>query len=253
MMDKPGISSSVVAAIVESGRGLLTKPGQEQPAIPLKLYDLETCPWCRLVREALTQLDLDVLVLPCPKGGQRYRPEVSRLGGKQQFPYLVDPNTATAMYESDQIIDYLGATYGNQWRRPGRLRRWIHKISSAGVSIIRGSRGHHVVTSSTPDSPLLLYSFESSPYTRPVRERLTELEIPYHLLQCGRTQWRDWLTAPARKRHGVTYRPTQRNRHNLLKRTGKVAVPYLIDPDTGTELFECVDILHYLDTTYASH
>lgn len=29
-----------------------------------------------------------------------------------QFPYLVDTNTETAMFESKDIIDYLNQTYG---------------------------------------------------------------------------------------------------------------------------------------------
>ena len=32
------------------------------------------------------------------------------LGGKQRFPFLVDPNTGQQMYESDDIIQYLFAT-----------------------------------------------------------------------------------------------------------------------------------------------
>ncbi len=38
-------------------------------------------------------LDLDVLVLPCPKEGPTYRPQAVAKGGKAQFPYLEDPNT----------------------------------------------------------------------------------------------------------------------------------------------------------------
>lgn len=34
------------------------------------------------------------------------------MGGKKQFPYMVDPNTGTSMYESDDIISYLFDTYG---------------------------------------------------------------------------------------------------------------------------------------------
>ena len=34
------------------------------------------------------------------------------MGGKSQFPYMVDPNTGTSMYESDDIIDYLFDKYG---------------------------------------------------------------------------------------------------------------------------------------------
>ena len=50
-----------------------------------------------------------------------------------QFPYLVDPNTNTAMYESDAIINYLFDTYG-----PGAADvSWLFKgpiaIIAAGV------------------------------------------------------------------------------------------------------------------------
>jgi hypothetical protein len=45
------------------------------------------------VREAISVLDLDVRVYPCPKGGPTWRPKAVELGGKAQFPFLVDPNT----------------------------------------------------------------------------------------------------------------------------------------------------------------
>ena len=35
-------------------------------------------------------------------------------------------------------------------------------------------------------------------------------------------------------------------------RTGHVQVPYLIDPNTGTEMFESADIIRYLEQTYAA-
>ena len=63
----------------------------EQPAEHLQLYEFEACPYCRLVREAFTELDLDALVYPTPHGGKRFRPKVEKLGGRQQFPYLVGP------------------------------------------------------------------------------------------------------------------------------------------------------------------
>ena len=60
----------------------------------------------------MTWLDLEAHIFPCPKGGTRFRPEVERRGGKQQFPYLVDPNAGKALYESDEIIRYLYQEYG---------------------------------------------------------------------------------------------------------------------------------------------
>ena len=40
-----------------------------RPAKPLELYEYEACPFCRKVREALSMLDIDVIVYPCPRDG----------------------------------------------------------------------------------------------------------------------------------------------------------------------------------------
>lgn len=45
------------------------------------------------VREAVSILDLDVMMYPCPKDGPTWRPKAIEMGGKSQFPYLVDVNT----------------------------------------------------------------------------------------------------------------------------------------------------------------
>lgn len=58
-------------------------------------------------------LDLDVLMYPCPQGGPTFRPQAVTKGGKSRFPYMDDPNTGIAMYESDEIIQYLADTYGD--------------------------------------------------------------------------------------------------------------------------------------------
>jgi glutathione S-transferase len=36
------------------------------------------------------------------------------MGGKIQMPYMTDDATATAMYESDDIMAYLHANYGKE-------------------------------------------------------------------------------------------------------------------------------------------
>ena len=59
--------------------------------------DPQVC--CVQVREALTLLDLDVLIYPCPKGGPTYRPKAQQMSGKAQFPFLVDPNTGALIRE----------------------------------------------------------------------------------------------------------------------------------------------------------
>ncbi len=40
------------------------------------------------------------------------RAELVARGGKMMVPYLIDPNTGTEMYESDDIVAYLESTYG---------------------------------------------------------------------------------------------------------------------------------------------
>ncbi|KAG5556560.1 hypothetical protein RHGRI_006979 [Rhododendron griersonianum] len=83
-----------------------------RPEKPIEIYEFESCPFCRKVREIVAVLDLDVLFYPCPRNGPNFRPKVGQMGGKQQFPYMVDPNTGVAMYESDDIIKYLVGKYG---------------------------------------------------------------------------------------------------------------------------------------------
>lgn len=41
-----------------------------------------------------------------------------------QFPYLIDPNTGTEMYESDAIISYLFNTYGDGKAREREAQPW---------------------------------------------------------------------------------------------------------------------------------
>ena len=40
-------------------------------------------------------------------------------------------------------------------------------------------------------------------------------------------------------------------REAFVARSGKMQVPYLVDPNTNVEMFESADILAYLDETYA--
>ena len=107
------VTTSFGASMARLGSGMSVGATGKRPAEPLALYEFEACPYCRKVREVLSVLDLDAMVYPCPKDGPRYREEVRRRGGKAQFPYLVDPNSGQAMYESDDIVRYLCTTYGD--------------------------------------------------------------------------------------------------------------------------------------------
>jgi glutathione S-transferase len=98
------------------------------------------------------------------------------------------------------------------------------------ASIARPTQGRTYHQARAPEQPLELYSFEASPFCRIVREELTCLELPYRLRNVAKGS---------------------RARDAFVTRSGKMMVPYLIDPNTDTELFESADIVRYLRDTYA--
>jgi len=208
--------TSFAATAVRLGRGVfprVTAAGRPDPPKLLELYDFEGCPYCRKTREVLCELDLDYLAHPVARGSPR-RAELVKRGGKMQAPYLVDPNTGTEMYESDDIIAYLNTTYGGGARavRLGRGARCRRTRELSGVL------------------PLILYNMEGSPYCRKVREALSELDLE----------------------HVVRNVPKgSPKRAALVDRGGKMQVPYLIDPNTDRALYESDDIVAYLEAEYA--
>jgi glutathione S-transferase len=249
------VGTSVLASTLAAWRGTMSpRPTERLPQKPLELYEFEACPHCRLVREALTELDLDALIHPCPKGGKRFRSKVQTLGGKQQYPFLVDPNTGARLYEAASIVAYLGKTYGGAVRKPQGLRRRLMVASSMAATAARswrGPRGLNMQPSKAPRKPLELYSFESSPYSRLARETLCELELPYLLRNTGKARMSDMGPPSFRDKLFKGPKDTSRNRKALYERTGQVQVPYLIDPNTGVEMYESAAIVKYLEQTYA--
>ena len=225
------VATSYAASAARLAFGMNASPGVKQPARPLELYDFEACPFCRKVREALTDLDLDAIIYPCPKGGRLYRPKVESEKTNASFPYLVDPNSGEAMFESDDIIDYLYRTYGGRSPHPLLRLGPLTLLSSQFASLARPLRGLQARKSRRPGKLLELYSFEASPYCRIVRETLCELELPYLLHNVGKG-------SPKREA--------------FVELSGKMQVPYLVDPNTGKSMFESAAIRDYLLETYSA-
>ncbi len=251
------LTLNTLASSLRGWRGSASfRPAPQQPARPLRLYDIEACPYCRLVREVLSELDLDVMILPCPKNGQRYRPEAIATAGRAQFPLLVDDNTDTVLLESADIITYLRQTYGHGGGAGGPIQRVVDRTTAPLASALqwrpgRGITGMNARRAQVAQQPLTLFSFESSPYSRPVRALLCELELPYLLRNTAKATWTDMGPPQVRDRLFKAEKATSRNRRWLVEHTGKVQVPYLIDPNTDVALYERDAILDYLNQTYA--
>ena len=201
--------------------GLAAYPAFRTPPV---LYEFEACPYCRFVREAVTALDLVVDVKPCGRGS-RHRAEARKLGGKEQFPLLVDGDTV--LYESADIVDYLAEKRGVTLAPPtGGV------LASAAATAFRPGRGDAVSAGALAKPPrklLELYSYEGNQFCRLVREVLCELDLPYRLYSAGKDSPR---------------------RDVLAKLAGSSQCPYLIDPNTGEALAESADIVAYLCRTY---
>ncbi|XVF07663.1 hypothetical protein REPUB_Repub06bG0159100 [Reevesia pubescens] len=182
------------------------------------------------VREIVAVLDLDVLFYPCPKNGPNFHPKVAQMGGKQQFPYMVDPNTGVAMYESYEIIKYLVGKYGDG-SVPFMLSLGLLTTLTAGFAMIgRMGKGSSYTPSILPPKPLEIWSYEGSPFCKIVQEVLVELGLP-HIQRSSARGSPKWQI--------------------LYKKAGHFQVPYLEDPNTGVQMFESAEIVEYLRATYA--
>ncbi len=204
------LATSVIASALRFGAGAPAAPANVG-ATPV-LYEFEGCPFCRIAREAVSEAGVAVLVRPCPKGGKRFRPEVVELGGKAQFPYLIDPNTDKKMYESADIARYLVKTYGGarpfiQWTGP------VNLVSSQFAMLARLLAGTFRIRSRAPEKPLEFFGAERDPRARLVKERLCAMEIEY------------------------LWRPVR-------------GAPRLNDPNTGASVAGAEGIRRYLKETY---
>jgi len=249
----------------------------KRPKKTLILYEFECCSYCRKVREVLSVLDLDCIIYPCPRTTfeadgvaseeSRFRPEAVKIGGKAQFPLLVDQNVLNSdneplhMYESDDICNYLIQMYGDKCEMP-----WAYTLSRVfmmprlflgvlcrpldqhGMRNIRRHSNKNELLSELkcPKKMLELFSSESSPFSKRVREALCSLEIPYLL-----------RNAPfgSAKRKEFKERFYEGYISSVRKTLGFIQLPLLVDPnvDGGKVILESLDIVDYLKKQYGGN
>jgi glutathione S-transferase len=222
---------STAASVLRLGRGWFVLGASTQPEKTVELYDHEACPFCRKVRDVLSELDLEYIEHTCPKGDRTKRSFV-RGKGSEQFPFLIDPNTGKELFESEDIITYLVDTYGGGRSLPARIASPLNTLSAAAASLVR-PRGSRVRPGcedrKQPDQLPTLWNFEASPYCRKVRETLCELNLDYHVKNVAK--------------RGI-------RRPELVALGGKMMVPYFVDPNTDAAMYESDDIVAYLLRTY---
>lgn len=252
------VTTNVVSMIrLNSGGYLLPNIERlRRPTNILELYEKEACPFCRKVREALSTLDLDAKIHPCPKGGFLFRKQLVERGGKEQVPLLIDPNTSEKMYESDTIVKYLFNKYGEGEGsipfslQPSLLNTYNSKLATI-VRMFPTDQGLVRTLANKPDRPLTFYNFEASPECRRVRELLCSMEIPYTLINVAPV----WSEASKIPIVGVSIHLAHQNksekRRKIEEEVGShFELPYLIDTNTNVQLSGADNILLYLMKQY---
>lgn len=212
-----------------------------RPKKPLILYEYDASPFCKRVREMMNLLDLTCEYRPCPGARMgKFSDDLFQRTGRRTVPYLIDPNTGVEMFESNDQIEYLLSTYGPSPETFDRKALWPITFESFSVgtataaALLRDMPGARRQENVRPDNedmkPLELWGYECSPFVRPVREKLGSLCLPHRMVSCSRGS---------------------ANRDKLVERTGGLfAVPYLVDPNTGIEMFEGPEIVEYLEEVY---
>jgi glutathione S-transferase len=224
-------ASALAAAVVRGGSGARVTFAGPRPTDVLVLFERESCPYSRLVRETLSELDVDALIKPCPPGELTHNRELRDLSGKSEVPFLIDHSQRVSLAGSANIVRYLTEHYGSH-AAPARLQvNPVTLLASRIASSLRGGDIRYGEPKRRPEQPLELWNYEASPYCRMVRERLGQLGISYIS-------------------HNLARRSPKRAA--FKQRFGREQFPYMFDPNTKVGMFESESILRYLNDTYLS-
>ena len=117
----PSLISRSPVVTVAAGLGMLGRMGKgnkldanskaaEKAVEPIVFYGYETSPFCKIVRERLVELEIPHQIKSTGRGSYK-RKELLKKRGTFQVPYIEDPNTKKAMFESKAILEYLNREY----------------------------------------------------------------------------------------------------------------------------------------------
>ena len=150
--------------------------------------------------------------LSLPQGRHAVPGEGETEGGRYQFPYLVDPNNGVSMYESADIVEYLFSEYGEG----ARLGSCVSARSRCRPRCWRrGSGPAEAGTRSVSRSP-----------------RSCSSSIPTKARRFAESRARRCASSSCRTSFDNVPRRSP-DRSDFVSISGKMQVPYLLDPNTG--------------------
>ena len=206
-----------------------------QPEKTLVLYENESSPYCKRVREMMNLLDITYECRPC------FEAKRSAWGvdGERPLPYLYDPNIDETLFGDEEIINNLLEQYCPPASEFDRKALWpiefkaFSVLTSQLASFLRGNPATTQQPNARSDNermkPIELWGYECSPFVRPVKEKLSALGLPHIVVSCSRGS---------------------DNRDKMVERTGRFQVPFIVDANTGIEMFEGAEIVNYLEAVY---
>lgn len=77
----------------------------------MKLYQFESCPYCKMVREKLSELQITYVNINVPRDRSQ-RQEVIQVSGQPSVPVLVDGDVV--LDDEEKILPYLQEKYGKK-------------------------------------------------------------------------------------------------------------------------------------------
>lgn len=204
----------------------------------LYLYEYEGCPFCSRVREALLTRGRDAVIFPCPPGGRRFRPQAEAVGGRQQFPLLVDDADDTVLYESRDIIAHLDTGDG----APDGVAYAAGELGLTAGARVRELHGMQVADNQgrrPPEWLFELYNDARDAHAGAIRGFLAALELPYVMRSptalATAPAPAEWIRAAVPQGVDLTDLPS----------------PTLIDPNNETAWFTSAAVADHLKTRYA--